>query len=60
MSSDNSDRNSRSNSPRAVAPRKFKGGTFLGVGLDVNPELDVEIEKEAPRARARQAANCLR
>jgi arylsulfatase len=35
------------------SPGAFKGGTILGVGVDVSKEVYVDLEKEAARALAR-------
>jgi arylsulfatase len=35
------------------SPGTFKGGTILGVGVDVSPEVFHDLEKEASRAMAR-------
>jgi arylsulfatase len=34
-------------------PGSFAGGTILGVGVDVSPEVYLDLEKEASRAMAR-------
>src|SRR5262245_29936493 len=35
------------------SPGTFKGGTILGVGVDVSPEVYLDLEKEASRAMSR-------
>jgi arylsulfatase len=35
------------------SPGRFKGGTILGVGVDVSPEVYLDLEKEASRAMSR-------
>jgi len=35
------------------SPGRFKGGTILGVGVDVSPEVYFDLEKEASRAMSR-------
>jgi hypothetical protein len=35
------------------SPGAFKGGTILGVGVDVSPEVYLDLEKEASRAMSR-------
>jgi arylsulfatase len=34
-------------------PGTFKGGTILGVAVDVSPEVYLDLEKETSRAMAR-------
>jgi hypothetical protein len=36
------------------SPGKFKGGTILGVAVDVSPEVYLDLQKEAARAMKRE------